>query len=197
MSYCKLGYNNSLTHCYVRQSVYTKLLSVLSNLDDSYSLLIYDTLRTVASQQSLYDHCRAILEDKYPDYSPKQILDMVDNFVASPTVNLISPSPHMTGGAIDLTLCKDGVPLEMGTHFDEFSNKSYTNYYEENPCNDSDIIYRNNRRLLYNLMINAGFENYSHEWWHFAYGERLWSKKTGNAPVYGYFDPHMSNVLLI
>ena len=30
---------------------------------------------------------------------------------------------------------------------------------------------RDNRRLLYNLMVSVGFVNYQCEWWHYAYGE--------------------------
>lgn len=195
-SYYKLGYKHSLKHCYVREGVYTMLLSSLSKLDDSYSFLVYDAFRTVPAQQSLYDHCKSILILQHPNLTMSQISDMVDQFVASPTIDLVSPSPHMTGGAIDLVLCKDGIPLNMGTHFDEFSPKSYTAYYEEHCVTDDEIAFRDNRRLLYNLMISSGFHNYSHEWWHFAYGERLWSKKTGIAPIYGYYNAKNSKIVV-
>ncbi len=193
-SYYKLGYKDSLTRCYVRESVCDRLLSALKSLPDNYSFLVFDTLRTVAAQRSLYDDCKATLSKNHPNISADELLGLVANFVASPTINLISPSPHMTGGAIDLTILKEDVPLNMGTAFDEFSPLSHTAYFEKHCKRDEDLLYRQNRRILYNVMINAGFYNYCNEWWHFAYGERLWSKKTGKPPIYGYFDPTTAKI---
>ncbi|MCG4287414.1 D-alanyl-D-alanine dipeptidase, partial [Lactobacillaceae bacterium KNUT 0156] len=37
------------------------------------------------------------------------------------------------------------------------------------------ITYRENRRLLYHVMTQAGFTNYIEEWWHFDYGNQNWA----------------------
>ncbi len=34
---------------------------------------------------------------------------------------------------------------------------------------------KQNRAILKNAMEKAGFKNYPHEWWHFCYGDRMWS----------------------
>ena len=60
----------------------------------------------------------------------------------------------------------------MGTEFDNFSNKAWTNHYEEYTQNDE---IRDNRRLLYWTMINAGFTNLPSEWWHYDYGTKFWA----------------------
>ena len=44
---------------------------------------------------------------------------------------------------------------------------------------------RANRRMLYNVMIEAGFTNFPAEWWHFDYGDEKWGLFTDNAPIYG------------
>jgi len=31
------------------------------------------------------------------------------------------------------------------------------------------------RRLLKDIMTQAGFVNYPREWWHWSYGEKLWA----------------------
>ena len=43
-----------------------------------------------------------------------------------------------------------------------------------------------NRRLLYHVMVSAGFTNYPDEWWHFDYGNQNWALMSGRkAAVYG------------
>ena len=51
---------------------------------------------------------------------------------------------------------------------------------------EEDEQARNNRRLLYHTMKCAGFESYSCEWWHFAYGERMWAMFNQTTPHYGF-----------
>ncbi|HEY1085176.1 MAG TPA: M15 family metallopeptidase [Candidatus Saccharimonadales bacterium] len=55
--------------------------------------------------------------------------------------------------------------LDFGTEFDFASQKSALVY-----CEDSDELggeAKDNRRMLYNVMTQAGFEPYEEEWWHF------------------------------
>ena len=103
-------------------------------------------------------------------------------FVSKPSYDVKHPSLHNTGGAVDLTLCdENGDYLDMGTKFDEFSGKSWTNHFEEI---EQDDIVRDNRRLLYNTMIKAGFANLPSEWWHYDYGGKFWAYFTKNEAIY-------------
>ena len=43
---------------------------------------------------------------------------------------------------------------------------------------------RDNRRLLYETMINAGFTNLPSEWWHYDYGTKFWGYFTGKKALY-------------
>jgi zinc D-Ala-D-Ala dipeptidase len=72
-------------------------------------------------------------------------------------------SGHSRGSTMDLTVAKaDGTELDMGTHFDFFSPKSWTA--------DSSVgaAAHANRMLLANAMRRAGLRGYDKEWWHFT-----------------------------
>jgi len=69
---------------------------------------------------------------------------------------------HCRGIAIDLTLvCKDGKELNMGTDFDDLTEKAYIIY-----DGISDEI-KANRLILKKIMETAGFISIKNEWWHF------------------------------
>ena len=107
-------------------------------------------------------------------------------FVSKLIMDIRNPFLHNTGGAIDLTLSKNGKEINMGTNFDYFGEKAWTNYFEINE-NNEDI--KNNRRILYNLMIEEGFVNLPSEWWHYDYGDKVWSYFTKNKIMYCGINP--------
>ena len=66
---------------------------------------------------------------------------------------------------------ENGVPLDMGTAFDDFSEASRTDYFET----EFNPAVQENRRMLYGVMTGAGFTNLPGEWWHYDYGDRFWA----------------------
>jgi len=113
--------------------------------------------------------------------------------VALPSTNLLKPSPHNTGGSVDLTIIDSvGRLLNMGTPFDEASIRAQTTYFDD-PLN----VIRKNRQLLYNIMTRHGFTNYSEEWWHYDYGNQNWAwvsgqsyaVYTGTSPQFAWHSP--------
>ncbi len=72
-------------------------------------------------------------------------------------------SPHSRGVALDVSLLdkKTGILLEMGTPFDAFQPESWHANF------NVSIEAQRNRLILAGIMLNAGFDNYSHEWWHY------------------------------
>ena len=71
--------------------------------------------------------------------------------------------------ALDLTLqTKDGVQLDMGTGFDDFSDLSQP-ALEEKFLKSGQLTQQQfeNRQQLRQLMENEGFKVLPHEWWHF------------------------------
>lgn len=72
-------------------------------------------------------------------------------------------SGHSRGSTMDLTLAKaDGSELDMGTHFDFFSPKSWTADPRVGAAAHA------NRMLLADAMRRHGFAGYFREWWHFT-----------------------------
>ena len=71
-------------------------------------------------------------------------------------------SGHSRGSTVDVTLTRDGLPLDMGTPFDFFDELSHT----ENPAITPEAMA--NRMLLRDIMTAAGFRNYVNEWWHYT-----------------------------
>lgn len=73
-------------------------------------------------------------------------------------------SGHNRGATIDLTLVRlgSGEELEMGTPYDEFSERAHT-------ANAVGEVARN-RETLRQAMGAEGWRNYEKEWWHYSHG---------------------------
>ena len=186
------GHPGALDKCLLRETVAQKLVQAVDKLPEDYSILLFDGLRPMSVQRSLYERFKAAAEKEHPELSPTQLEEYIDQFVAVPVMRPDRPSPHATGGAVDLTLSRGGVPLDMGTGFDDFTTLAYTAALEDH-CPPRLEAARDNRRLLFHLMASVGLVNYECEWWHFAYGERQWAAREGcRAPIYG-FCPECDN----
>ncbi len=84
-----------------------------------------------------------------------------ERYVAKPDKG----SAHNRGTAVDLTLIElaTGKALDMGTDFDNFTEKAHHDYTAL-----SDTVLQN-RKLLKSLMEKAGFRAYPEEWWHYSF----------------------------
>ena len=130
----------------------------------------------------LWDFYRLDVKNKNPGLTDEEIDFKTSFFVSKPSYDASNPSLHNTGGAIDLTLVtSDGYGLNMGTLFDDFTERAWTNHFETYTSN-SEV--QCNRRILYNAMIKAGFTNLPSEWWHYDYGTKFWAYFTGNNALY-------------
>jgi zinc D-Ala-D-Ala dipeptidase len=105
-----------------------------------YKIRIFDAYRPIEVQQALWNHT--------PD----------PEFLSDPSTGSV---PHCRGVAVDLTLVKDDVDLDMGTEFDEFSVRSHHGYMDFS----AEII--RNRLILMGIMTTAGWDFYRNEWWHY------------------------------
>ncbi|MGA9951051.1 MAG: M15 family metallopeptidase [Xanthobacteraceae bacterium] len=91
---------------------------------------------------------------------------------------IASHSGHSRGSTIDMTLARaDGAELDMGTHFDFFSARSWTADASINPEQHA------NRMLLVAAMRRHGFRNYDKEWWHFTLTPEPFPDTYFNFPV--------------
>lgn len=189
MQYPLMKMKNSVSDCFVREEVFDKLLKVSKALDGRYRLKILDAWRPLALQYELYYTYRELIlkEFRLENEDDNLQSEIINKFVSYPSDDFMVPPVHTTGGAVDLTLTDiNGNELEMGTGFDSFSDKTRTDYYETNSI---DLNIRNNRRILYNAMISAGFTNLPSEWWHFDFGDRFWGYYNNKPAIYeGVFD---------
>ncbi len=155
----------------LRSEIYQMLLKAREHLPYGYNFMIVEAYRTLARQQELWDAEYKAQQEKHPKASDEEILEKTRVLVANPKKG---GGGHQTGCAIDLTLCRDnGEEFDMGTAVQEFSEKTETN---------NDLIteeQRYHRNVLQEALENAGFVNYPTEWWHYCYGDSLWSRITG------------------
>ena len=185
MKYPLLGMKNAVTGCYLRKTVYELLLKAEDNLPDSYHLRIWDAWRPLSLQNELYEVYRQDLINTF-NLSSLPVDEQnafISRYIAIPSENPDLPPAHTTGGAVDLTLIdKYGNELDMGTGFDDFSEKAATDFFEKEQYNGS--IIQKNRRILNQAMTKAGFTNLPSEWWHYDYGNENWAKFSKNKAIY-------------
>lgn len=163
----------ALPDIWLRQGVVDRLKIAAQFLPESMGFLVLDGWRPYEVQKALRASIGREIYAKEPHLSQNEFEARLNEFVAEPRVSKDSPSPHLTGGSIDLTLCDlEGKPLDMGTEFDSPSTDSWTAAFEQD---GKPIEIRERRRILFNAMINAGFTNLPTEWWHFDYGNQLWA----------------------
>lgn len=185
MKYPILGLKNAVKDCYVRKTVYELLLKAQDNLPEGYRLRIWDAWRPLLLQKELYEVYRQDLINTFnlSLLSSEEQDAFISKYIAIPSENPDSPPAHTTGGAMDLTLTDEhGNELDMGTDFDDFSEKAATDYFEKEVYNGSTV--QKNRRILKEAMTKAGFTNLPSEWWHYDYGNRNWANFSKNKAIY-------------
>ncbi len=185
MMYPVLEFKYAVKECYVREPVYEMLVKASENLPCGYKLRIWDAWRPLALQKELYEFYRQSVIDTFSLSSlpAEKQNEVVSKYIAIPSENPLSPPAHTTGGAVDVTLTdEEGNELDMGTDFDDFSEKAQTDYFEKAEFNGSKV--QENRRILYKAMTDAGFTNLPSEWWHYDYGNANWAKYSGNKVLY-------------
>ncbi|MBD1846427.1 M15 family metallopeptidase [Cyanobacteria bacterium FACHB-63] len=131
----------SQARCILRASVAQQLSQVQTDLEKKgLGLKVYDCYRPLSVQKRLWE----IVPD--------------ERYVANPARG----SRHNRGAAVDVTLVdRNGKELPMPTEFDDFTeraSRTYTNL-------SAQVL--ENRQLLENAMVRAGFIPLSTEWWHF------------------------------
>jgi D-alanyl-D-alanine dipeptidase len=183
----------SLSGLYLRASVAHKLSKVDRRLQRlGLQLFMHDALRPIEVQKHFHDTWMpARVRKRNPSFNETQVMEETERYWAKPSDTEMSPSPHASGGALDLTMifADTGELVYMGSIFDDVCVLAHTDYFEQhgNPSQrDSDDEARANRRVLYWTMIEEGFANNPNEWWHFSWGDQMWARIVGEeAAHYG------------
>ena len=169
--YDKAGFPFSEGKVLVRVEVLRRLKLAGSRLPEGLGLIVLDGWRNFTFQQRLY-------EMHYAGNSA-----LAEGFVSRPDPNPETPPPHTTGGTVDATLTFRGIPLALGTRYDEFNELSYANAKE----GLRDIEWKL-RQILYYAMYEGDFVVIPQEWWHFEYGTRFHAAAAGKVAQFGRCD---------
>lgn len=132
------------SRCFLRPEAAKALMVCNKKLaKEGLQLVLFDCYRPTMYQQKMFD----IVQNP--------------NYVAEPKAG---GSMHNKGLAVDIALANSsGKMLDFGGNFDEFSERSHHDYKA------LDTLARNNRLLLKEVMIEAGFQAYPYEWWHYSF----------------------------
>jgi zinc D-Ala-D-Ala dipeptidase len=181
----------SVAELYLRVGVIDRLLQVALQLRTAgLELFVHDAWRPQAVQTHFHDvWFPSRIRERYPDWDDERVIREVGNYWArgaasEADLDPFSPPPHSTGAATDLTIrTADGDHLWMGTIFDDVTERAWPDALERKDLglSFSDGEAQKNRRLLYWVMAEAGFQVNPTEWWHFSYGDQMWAKLTSYA----------------
>lgn len=183
------GLSGSLPETYLREGVCARLVNAARLLPAGHRFVVFDGWRPMALQKELFLRYRQELAALKPGLDERALDALTKKFVALPDSSYESPSPHSTGGSVDLSIADDaGRLLPMGAEFDETTERSRTTYFEEQDGAEDRFL--KNRRILFHVMTAAGFTNYPDEWWHFDYGNQNWALMSGQGKaIYGSAKP--------
>jgi D-alanyl-D-alanine dipeptidase len=178
--YHRRGLPGALPGGWLREGVARRLACAAAALPDGLTLVVWDGYRPIATQAALYDAYLGELTMVHPQWPAGALEAAAARYVTPPSRSPQAPPPHLTGGAVDLTLGDgDGRPLDLGTGFDAFVPEAGARAMEELPGPVRDL-----RRLLFWVMAEQGFTAYAEEWWHFDLGDQFWGLATGRPARY-------------
>ncbi|MBE9202809.1 D-alanyl-D-alanine dipeptidase [Synechocystis salina LEGE 06099] len=160
----------------------------LAEIEPTWQILVFDAYRPIAVQQFMVDHTFAEIVARdglqgqvLTSEQRENIYQQVYQIWAIPSDDPLTPPPHSTGAALDITLLdQSGKPVDMGGEIDELSPRSQPNYYQtaqakSDTQREEFKSYQQRRELLNKIMENAGFLRHPGEWWHFSQGDQLWA----------------------
>ena len=174
-SYFKQGLSE-LPTLKLRKGIADKLLKIQQLFEGKYRFKIWDGYRPRKVQDAIYNSFYEKLSRENPGWDDKRLSHATEQFVTKATTQKRTP-PHATGGAVDLTLVDEsGRELDMGTEFDFFGPEAAPFYFESA---GSNILARENRKVLREAMTKEGFTPDEDEWWHFDFGNQLWALRAG------------------
>ena len=193
--YEKLGapYDNASPYA-VRDSVLKALVKAQEYLQrhhPQWRLYIFDAYRPLAVQSFMANHAyKSLLQEKglenqkLDNELEKEIWSEVYKIWAPPNDNPLTPPPHSTGAAVDLTIFdeENQTCINMGSPIDEMSERSQPLHFQELATQtdlDPATLHHateaaKHRHILLEAMNHAEFERHPGEWWHFCLGDQMW-----------------------
>lgn len=179
-----------------------------------YDLMVYDGWRSLRLQENLFwFYLREFTAAKFnlkeqfaslevdavrghfatlPETMQGSLKEANRSYVSWPSRGPAAPSPHATGGAIDVWLYRNGQPVNLGVPFDWMEVDAGAFYHlkrNRKPFLGNDRTICARREILLYAMIKAGFTCYGPEIWHFNYGNQMDALVRGGPALYSYIEP--------
>jgi len=163
---------------YLRKIVAQMLCKAKKNLPKGMTFVIRDAWRPQYVQKDIFEWFTKDFQKKYPSWPKAKIFKETKKYVAPAEGK--RASGHMTGGAIDLRLIKNGRKVPM---------RSSKLTYQENAQSVQPKLpkyIQKNREIMFNALKQAGLTNYPKEFWHWSYGDIQWARRNNRkTAIYG------------
>ena len=185
--YCQ-GIPGTKPYMSAREIVVKQVQKAAESLPPHSCLKILDAFRTIETQASLFFAVCAKIKSLHHELSEEKIILEAKKFCAHPAESShYKIPPHNSGGAIDLVIYDTALnkAWNFGTEFDDGTKLAETAFFEKEFDSKYEISepewdeIRCNRRILFHLMKEYGFVNYSGEWWHYDLGDCIWANVLG------------------
>jgi D-alanyl-D-alanine dipeptidase len=164
---------------HLRSGVVDRLVTAQSLLPREIRLLVIEGYRLPAVQERRFREYHARMRRAHPGWSPEALYEWTVRRVPPPEL-----CAHVTGAAVDLTLCTgDGVELPMGCRVGESPRASRGRCFTDSTAIPATA--REYRTLLGTALHAARLVNCPTRWWHWSHGDRYWAVLT-DAPTARY-----------
>lgn len=169
-----------------------KAQQVLQLHTPHWQIFIFDAYRPVAVQEFMVNTAfqealtqQNLVKEDLTETQEEALWEQVLKIWAIPSLDPLTPPPHSTGGAVDVTLYDRNAQslIDMGSPIDEMSMRSQPNHFAQ-LAQDSDLseaersavqTAAQHRQILYEAMAASGFQRHLGEWWHFCLGDQMWA----------------------
>ncbi len=152
---------------YLRKAVAEMVCRAKSHLPEGMTFVINDAWRPQYVQEKIFQ-----------GFAKRFTVKEAEKYVAPFKGKYVSG--HMTGGAVDLRLWRNGRKVPM---------KSSKLTYQENAKSFQPKLpsyIQKNRQIMFNALRKAGLSNLSKEYWHWSYGDIWWARrKKKKIAIYG------------
>jgi D-alanyl-D-alanine dipeptidase len=190
-------YGDGASPFQLRQGVIERLLEAQAQLQrrhPHWRLAVFDAWRPLAVQEHMVCHAirweceRRGIDPDQSGAAVDAVVAEVGRFWAPPSADPLTPPPHSTGAAVDLTLADaDGQTLCMGSEIDAIGAVSEPDFFHQRAGalppgleRDQALCWAGHRDALRHAMEVAGFAQHPNEWWHFSHGDQLWAWRLGH-----------------
>lgn len=153
---------------YVRPELLKRLEQAANSLDSQYKLVVRAGHRPIDVQKRVLRECMQDYKDTHAGVSDEEALAHARTFVSDPDIML---PPHCCGAAVDVELfdVEKSSLVDFGSPVNLDEEISYLHYHK------ITSEQKQNRISLLTAMLKAGLASTAFEWWHYSYGDEVWT----------------------